>query len=94
MQADQKRIARPHRRFRRRAWTSQSKESRPLQALPKSRPHAGHSSCLPTRTILPQWDCAPGVDYVTIQHRGYERKLTGGEICNPFDDVVRKVPRR
>src|SRR5262249_46801814 len=30
--------------------------------------------------------------YVTIQHRGYDRKLTDGEICSPFDDVVRNVP--
>ncbi len=41
---------------------------------------------------LPQWDCAPGVDYVTIHLKGFERKLTGGEICNPFEDVVRQVP--
>lgn len=41
---------------------------------------------------LQLWDCAPGVDYVTIKHNGYERKLTGGEICNPFEDVVREVP--
>ncbi len=41
---------------------------------------------------LKLWDCAPGVDYVTIRHNGYERKLTGGEICNPFEDVVRGVP--
>jgi hypothetical protein len=41
---------------------------------------------------LPQWDCAPGVDYVTIHLNGYERKLTGGEICNPYEDVVREVP--
>ena len=41
---------------------------------------------------LPQWDCAPGVDYVTVHLNGYERKLTGGEICNPYDDVVREVP--
>lgn len=38
------------------------------------------------------WDCAPGIDYVTIRHNGYERKLTGGEICNPFEDVVHEVP--
>ena len=44
------------------------------------------------KKILPQWDCSPGVDYVTIQHKGYERKLTGGEICNPFEDVVFFVP--
>ena len=36
---------------------------------------------------------APGVDYVTIQHKGYERKLTGGEICNPFEDVVHEAPK-
>lgn len=41
---------------------------------------------------LKQWDCEPGVDYVTIRHNGYERKLTGGEICNPFEDVVHEVP--
>ncbi len=41
---------------------------------------------------LPQWDCAANVDYVTITHKGYERKLTGGEICSPFEDVVRRVP--
>ena len=40
---------------------------------------------------MPQWDCAPGVDYVTIQHKGFQRKLTGGEICNPFEDVVHEV---
>ena len=47
---------------------------------------------LQSRKVLPQWDCAPGIDYVTIQHRGYERKLTDGDICSPFEDVVRKVP--
>lgn len=47
---------------------------------------------LANKKMLPQWDCAPGVDYVTIQHRGYERKLTDGEICSPFNDVVRNVP--
>jgi hypothetical protein len=47
---------------------------------------------LANKHVLPQWDCAPGVDYVTIQHKGYERKLTGGEICNPFEDVVHEVP--
>ena len=44
------------------------------------------------KTGLPQWDCASGVDYVTIRLNGYERKLTGGEICSPFEDVVREVP--
>lgn len=38
------------------------------------------------------WDCADGVDYVTITLNGYKRKLTGGEICNPFQDVVRELP--
>jgi hypothetical protein len=45
-----------------------------------------------SKKVLPQWDCAQGVDYVTIQHKGYPRKLTGGEICNPFQDVVHEVP--
>ena len=47
---------------------------------------------LANRQVLPQWDCAPGVDFVTIKRNGYERKLTGGEICNPFQDVVKEVP--
>jgi hypothetical protein len=47
---------------------------------------------LASKKVLPQWDCAPGVQYVTIQHKGYDRKLTGGEICNPFEDVVHPVP--
>jgi hypothetical protein len=41
---------------------------------------------------LPLWDCASNVDYVTITHKGYPRKLSGGEICSPFEDVVRNVP--
>jgi hypothetical protein len=47
---------------------------------------------LADKQVLPQWDCAPGVNYVTIQHRGYERKLTDGEICSPFEDIVHNVP--
>jgi hypothetical protein len=47
---------------------------------------------LADKKVLPQWDCAPGVDYVTIEHHGYERKLTDGEICAPFEDVVHSVP--
>ncbi|HEX6611875.1 MAG TPA: DUF2778 domain-containing protein [Hyphomicrobiaceae bacterium] len=47
---------------------------------------------LAAKKVLPQWDCASNVDFVTIKHKGYERKLTGGEICNPFRDVVHKVP--
>ena len=50
------------------------------------------SPSLADKKVLPQWDCAAGVDYVTIQHKGYERKLTDGEICNPFEDVVHNVP--
>jgi hypothetical protein len=46
---------------------------------------------LANKQVLPQWDCAPGVDYVTIHHKGFLRKLTGGEICNPFEDVVHEV---
>ena len=62
-------------------------------ALPKISAKAlAPAILLADKKVLPQWDCAPGVDYVTIQHRGYERKLTGGEICSPFDDVVRSVP--
>ena len=47
---------------------------------------------LADKRVLPQWDCAPWINYVTIQHRGYERKLTDGEICSPFEDVVHNVP--
>jgi hypothetical protein len=62
-------------------------------AVPKSAPSTAPASvALADKKVLPQWDCAPGVDYVTIQHKGYERKLTGGEICSPFDDVFRQVP--
>jgi hypothetical protein len=64
-----------------------------IAALPKL-PSATHAPATPlaNKKVLSQWDCDPGVDYVTIQHKGYERKLTGGEICKPFDDVVRQVP--
>jgi hypothetical protein len=66
-------------------------------AVPKTSIRAPAPAIPPTipladKKILPQWDCAPGIDYVTIQHRGYERKLTDGDICSPFDDVVRSVP--
>jgi hypothetical protein len=61
--------------------------------IPKIPPSAlAPAVALADKKVLPQWDCAPGVDYVAIQHNGYERKLTDGEICNPFDDVVRSVP--
>jgi hypothetical protein len=46
---------------------------------------------LASKHVLPQWDCAPGVDYVVIHLKGFLRKLTGGEICNPFEDVVHEV---
>jgi hypothetical protein len=44
------------------------------------------------KKVLPRWDCAPNVDYVTIHLNGYERKLSGGEICKPYKDVVLAVP--
>jgi hypothetical protein len=52
----------------------------------------GPAITLANKQVLPQWDCAPNVDFVTIKHKGYPRKLTGGEICNPFQDVVNEVP--
>ena len=61
-----------------------------LPKIPAATP--APTTALADKKVLPQWDCDPGVDYVTIQHKGYERKLTGGEVCNPFDDTVRKVP--
>lgn len=62
-------------------------------ALPKIPSETdGPTMRLADKKVPPEWDCAPGVDYVTIHHKGYERKLTNGEICNPFDDVVRNVP--
>jgi len=72
----------------------------PVAKVPKSEPtlpKVAASAVAPIvpladKKILPQWDCAPGVDYVTIEHRGYERKLTDGEICSPYDDVVHNVP--
>jgi len=64
-----------------------------VAALPKPPPKAPSPPIsIAEKAVLPQWDCAPNVDFVTIQHRGYERKLTGGEICSPFEDVVRNVP--
>lgn len=47
---------------------------------------------LKDKKVLPHWDCDPDVDYVTITLNGYKRKLTGGEICKPFKDVVLRVP--
>lgn len=69
-------------------WASDKKGP---SVVAKADPAAPQQS-LSKRKLLAQWDCAPGVDYVTIQHKGYERKLTGGEICNPFQDVYKEVP--
>jgi hypothetical protein len=62
------------------------------KAVPPPDAPAAMPISLAGKAPLQMWDCAPGVDYVTIRHNGYERKLTGGEICNPFQDVVREVP--
>jgi hypothetical protein len=64
-----------------------------VEAAPKLPPETpAPAITLADKKTLPQWDCAEGVDYVTIHLKGYERKLTGGEICNPFEDIVREVP--
>jgi hypothetical protein len=68
-----------------------AKPPKPEVAVPKSETFAP-AVALARKKVLPQWDCAPNVDFVTIKHKGYDRKLTGGEICNPFRDVVHKVP--
>lgn len=65
--------------------------AKPGKAPPKVAAKPG-AVVLAEKKVLPEWDCAPGIDYVTIQHRGYDRKLTGGDICSPFEDVVRPVP--
>ncbi|MFA5901084.1 MAG: tlde1 domain-containing protein [Hyphomicrobium sp.] len=49
-------------------------------------------AALSSKKMLARWDCGPNVDYVTINLNGFKRKLTGGEICNPFEDVVHEVP--
>ena len=72
---------------------SAPKKAPVVAALPKPATEASSPTvALADKKVLPLWDCAPGIDYVTIQHKGYERKLTDGEICSPFDDVVRQVP--
>jgi hypothetical protein len=64
-----------------------------LQDEPASAPEpAAPSIAVADMKGLPQWDCAPNVDFVTISLNGFKRKLTGGEICNPYEDVVREVP--
>ncbi len=66
---------------------------RATKAAPPAAPDAAAPpATLANKKVLPQWDCASGVDYVTIKRDGFERKLTGGEICNPFEDVVQAVP--
>jgi hypothetical protein len=65
-----------------------------IQVAPKlPLEHPAPAVALTGKKGLPQWDCSPGVDYVAIHLNGYERKLTGGEICNPYEDVVREVPQ-
>ena len=58
------------------------------QPADKSAPLAA----LASKSVLQQWDCASDVDFVTVHINGYARKLTGGEICNSYEDVVREVP--
>ena len=70
-------------------------EAEPEPAVPEApvpTTPAAIAAALADKKPLPQWDCAPNVDYVTIKLNGYQRKLTGGEICNPYEDVVREVP--
>jgi hypothetical protein len=70
-----------------------AKAPKPEPVVPKSGTERFAAAvALAAKKVLPQWDCASSVDFVTIKHKGYERKLTGGEICNPFRDVVHKVP--
>lgn len=63
-----------------------------LASRPAPKADPGPPISLAGKTILPNWDCAPNVDYVTVHINGHPRKLTGGEICNPYQDVVREVP--
>ena len=64
-------------------------EAKPKQTVPEQPPPV---IALAGKKGLAKWDCADGVDYVTIKLNGYDRKLTGGEICSPFQDVVHEVP--
>jgi hypothetical protein len=65
----------------------------PAEPAPRQVPDVAEPKpSLAQKQVLPQWDCGSDVDFVVIRHKGYERKLTGGEICNPFEDVVYKVP--
>lgn len=79
-------------------WTTTTlnipKQTPPSKAAPKrsKRQQPPPAVSLAGRSGLPQWDCAPGVDYVTVKLNGFQRKLSGGEICSPFQDVVHEVP--
>lgn len=64
----------------------------PTPALPETPAAPNLLASLSGMKMLPRWDCGPNVDYVTISLNGFKRKLTGGEICNPFEDVVKEVP--
>lgn len=64
----------------------------PTPALPETPAAPNLLASLSDMKMLPRWDCGPNVDYVTISLNGFKRKLTGGEICNPFEDVVKEVP--
>jgi hypothetical protein len=72
---------------------SPGEEKRAAPVVPKSivKIPVGPPISIANKRTLPQWDCAAGVDYVTIQLNGYPRKLTGGEICNPFEDVIHEI---
>jgi hypothetical protein len=73
--------------------TREAPKETKIPAAPKAAPQQpAPIVTLAGKKAPPQWDCAPGVDYVTIKLNGYDRKLTGGEICSPFEDVVREVP--
>lgn len=70
-----------------------AKPRKPEPVVPKAGPERFAAAvALASKKVLPQWDCASNVDFVTIRHKGYERKLTGGEICSPFRDIVHQVP--
>lgn len=64
----------------------------PKPPSPKQTPQPAPLIALAGKKALPQWDCAEGVEFVTVHINGFERKLTGGEICNPYEDVVHEVP--
>jgi len=64
----------------------EAKSKGPVKDLPPAQ------VLLANKKPLEMWDCAPGVDYVTVKLGSYHRKLSGGEICKPFKDVVNAVP--